>query len=143
MCSGTLNTQAIIKLRDVFFEEFAKSELYGMIFTFMWEMGEESDRRYVERATSSFKEAGAELYYVELHAPQEIRLQRNVTGNRLKHKPSKRDIAVSNARLLGDDANGRFVSYDGELQFENYIKIDNSALAPETVANMIKESFQL
>ena len=44
---------------------------------------------------------------------------------------------------MNEDANYRLVSYDGEIPFENYIKIDNSFLSPDVVANMIKEEFSL
>ena len=33
---GTYNSVAIQRLREVVFEEFSKSDCYGMIFTFMW-----------------------------------------------------------------------------------------------------------
>ena len=36
-----------------------------------------------------------------------------------------------------------FESFDGEIPFENYIKIDNSDLPPESAARMIKERFDL
>ena len=45
-----------------------------------------------------------DVYYIELVAPQEIRLQRNASENRLKHKASKRDLEASRQRLLRDDA---------------------------------------
>jgi hypothetical protein len=83
------------------------------------------------------------FYYAELVASQEIRLQRNETENRLKNKASKRDIEISRARLLADDEKARLESLEGEIPFENYIKIDNSYLAPEVVAKMIKERFGL
>ncbi len=76
----------------------------------------------------------SEIRYVELVAPQKIRLQRNITENRLKHKASKREIEISNQRLINDDKNYRCVSNDGEIQFDNYIKIDNSNLSAELVA---------
>jgi len=80
---------------------------------------------------------------VELVASQEIRLQRNITDNRLKHKASKQDIENSNQRLINDDRKHRYVSNNDEIQFENYIKIDNSNLSPEVVAKIIKERFSL
>ncbi|MEZ3421612.1 MAG: hypothetical protein K1V95_06835 [Eubacterium sp.] len=58
-------------------------------------------------------------------------------------KASKRNIELSNQRLLNDDAAHRFVSDDGEIPFENYIKIDNSDLPPEKAAQIIKEKFSL
>jgi len=109
----------------------------------MWAFDQKSDWDYVENVTNIFKKNGAEVYYVELYASQEIRLQRNSTENRLKHKASKRDIESSNQRLLNDDKNYRCVSYEGEIKFENYIKIDNSNLSAEVAAKMIKDHFNL
>lgn len=81
--------------------------------------------------------------YVELIAPQEIRLQRNSTGYRLKHKASKRDIETSNQRLINDDNQHRYVSRVGEIPFENYLRIGNSDIEPDKAAGMIKERFGL
>jgi hypothetical protein len=93
--------------------------------------------------TGIFKEQGAEIYYAELVAPQHIRLQRNETENRLLHKPSNRDLEVSRARVLRDDASYRCESLPGEIPFENYIKIDNTNLSPQEAARMIQERFSL
>ncbi|MBQ8579414.1 MAG: shikimate kinase [Oscillospiraceae bacterium] len=131
------------RLRQVYFEEFAKSNNYGMIFTFMWAFDMPSDWEYHDWVRSIFEPYGTEFYYVELVADRETRLQRNVTENRLAHKASKRDIAASNARLLRDDGGHRLESLPGELPFENYMKIDNTNLPPETVAAMIKDRFNL
>jgi hypothetical protein len=78
---------------------------------------------------------------VELIAPQEIRLQRNETENRLLHKASKRDLESSRARVLRDDSNYRCVSLPGEIPFENYLRIDNTNISAEEAATMIKERF--
>jgi hypothetical protein len=37
----------------------------------------------------------------------------------------------------------RCESNDGEVPFDNYVKIDNSKLAADVVARMIKEKFAL
>lgn len=140
---GSFNGHVTQQLREVIFREFAKSENDGMIFTYMWAFDMPSDWEYVAHVTEIFREQNAEVYYVELIAPQEIRLQRNETPNRLAHKASKRDLEASRARVLRDDATYRCVSNPGELPFKNYIRIDNSNLSPETVAAMIKERFML
>ncbi len=139
---GHLHRPAVNRLRDVFFEEFAKSEQYGLIFTYMWAFDQQSDWDYIEHVKEIFRPYGTEFYYAELVASQEIRLERNVSENRLKHKTSKRDIEASNRRLLNDDVRYRCVSLDGEIPFENYIKIDNSHLSAEETANLIKKQFQ-
>ena len=131
------------RLREVIFEDFAVSDCYGMIFTFMWAFDQKSDWDYVAHVSDIFKKQNAEVYYAELTAPQEVRLQRNATENRLQNKPSKRDIETSNKRLLMDDKKCRCVSNDGEISFENYIKIDNTNLPPEIVAKIIKERYSL
>ena len=84
-----------------------------------------------------------EVYCVELVADQSVRLERNKTENRLKNKASKRDIDLSNQRLLREDNNHRLVSLPGEIPFENYLRIDNTNLAPDLVAQMIKDKFNL
>ena len=138
---GEFNGKVINRLREVYFEEFAASHNYGLIFTFMWAFDESEDWDNVAWVTNLFQRHGAEIYYVELVADQETRLMRNKTENRLKHKPSKRDLAVSEARLLKHDADHRFESLPGELPFEHYLKIDNTHLSPEEVARQIKEHF--
>lgn len=140
---GSFNGHVTQQLREVIFREFAKSNNEGMIFTFLWAFDMQSDWDYIAHVADIFKEQGAEIYYVELVASQEIRLQRNETENRLLHKPSKRDLEASRARVLRDDANYRCESLPGEIPFENYIKIDNSFLEPDAVAAMIRERFAL
>lgn len=142
---GYFYPKAIHRLREVIFEEFAATECYGLIFTIMWAFDMQSDWEYIEHVKDIFKQknSDAEFYFAELVASQKIRLERNATENRMKHKASKRDIDISNQRLLNDDANHRCESYDGEITFENYIKIDNSYLAPDVVAKKIKERFSL
>lgn len=138
---GYFNGNAIRKFREIVFEEFAKSDAYGIIFTYMWAFDDRSDWDYVEHIKEIFKDA--DIYYVELVAPQEIRLKRNVTENRLKNKPSKRNIDISNQLLINDDKNHRLVSFDGEIPFDNYIKIDNSNLSATETAKIIRNTFKL
>ncbi len=140
---GEFNSEAVKRLRQVVFEEFAKSDHYGMIFTYMWAFDQQADWDYVEHIKSIFAPYGTEFYYVELVASQKTRLERNGTENRLSQKASKRDLALSNQRLMGDDARYRLESLDGEIPFDNYMKIDNTDLAPDVVARMIKERFGL
>jgi hypothetical protein len=140
---GFFNKTAVIRLRDVIFEEYAKTENYGMIFTCMFAFDWPSEWEYLRHVNSFFEPYGTEFYYAELVAPQEIRLQRNASENRLLHKPSKRDLETSRARLIADNEKARLVSLDGEMPFDNYIKIDNSNIPPEVVARLIKERFAL
>ena len=140
---GKHNWSVTCKLRDLIFEEFAKSDNYGLIFTYSMGFNEQSEWDNVNHISEIFKRVNAEIYYVELVAPQEVRLRRNATENRLRHKPSKRDIERSNQGLIDWDIKYRCVSNEGEIPFENYMKIDNSNLPPDIISRMIKENFQL
>jgi len=140
---GDYNHRVVSQMREIIFREFAASDLYGMIFTFVWAFDMQSDWDYVEHVKSIFEPYGTEFYYVELIAPQSIRLMRNHTENRLKHKPSKRNLEFSDHLLLRDDARYRLVSNEGEIPFPNYLRIENSNLSAEKVAQMIKSHFNL
>lgn len=140
---GHYEGNTVKRLRQVIFEEFSKSDNYGMIFTYVWAFDMKSDWDYIEYVSDLFKKQGADVYYAELVASQEIRLARNATENRLKNKPSKRDLDFAKKDLLETDQKYRTVSYDGEIPFANYIKIDNSDLPPDVAAQIIKERFDL
>ena len=138
---GTFRGDIIQKLRHVIFEEFAKTDNYGLIFTFMWAFDMQSDWDYLEQVKAVFDLEDKDVYYVELIAPQEVRLMRNATENRLRHKASKRNIEESNARLIRDDANYRCVSNPDEIPFSNYLRLENANLSPEEAARIIREHF--
>lgn len=139
---GSFYSPAIHRIREVIFEEFAKTNNYGLIFTFMWAFDMQSDWDYIAKVKEIFGVVEEDIYHVELVAPQEIRLQRNATENRLKNKPSKRDIEASNARLLRDDQNYRCESLPGEITFPNYLRLDNSNISASEAAQIIKETFE-
>lgn len=140
---GSFHRKAITRLREVIFEEFAATQNEGLIFTYMMAFDMQSEWDYIEHVKDIFRPYGTEFYHVELVAPQEIRLERNAAENRLLHKASKRDLAASNRRLVEDDEKHRMESHEGEIPFEQYMKIDNSNLSPELVAQIIKARFML
>lgn len=74
-------------------------------FSIMWAFDMQSDWEYIEHVKDIFKQKNndTEFFFVEFVTSQKIRLERNATENRMKHKASKRDIDISNQRLLNDD----------------------------------------
>ena len=140
---GNYNRVVVEKWREVIFEEFAASNQYGLIFTVMWTFDMKEDWDYMERVCDIFRKNNAEIYFVELVASQKIRLQRNRTENRLENKPSKRNTEFSEKLLLHHDEKHRCESYEGEINFENYIKMDTSNLSAEDTAKQIKDIFSL
>ena len=139
---GRFDSKVIGDLREVIFRAFAESDLPGMIFTYMWAFDQQSDWDYITHVARIFEAQGAEIYWVELVADKAVRLERNKTENRLAHKASKRDLAFSEANILHEDKY-RLESNEGEIPFENYIRIDNTRLSPEEVVSIIRERFGL
>ncbi|MBO4885882.1 MAG: AAA family ATPase [Clostridia bacterium] len=140
---GRFEGRVIGELREVIFREFAQSDLPGMIFTYMWAFDQQADWDYIAHVADIFRERGADIYWVELVADQAVRLERNRTENRLAHKASKRNLAFSEGNILHEDEHYRLVSNEGEIPFENYVKIDNTNLSPEEVVKIIRERFGL
>jgi hypothetical protein len=135
------------KLVDAFrillFEEVAKSDLEGLIFTYVWEFDQARDCDFIDRIVGIFERENASVYYVELEADAEERLKRNVSPNRLKHKPSKLDFSASRKELLETDNRHVLNSPPDEFEGQNYIRIDNTIKSSEETAREIKQVFSL
>ncbi|MBO4898690.1 MAG: GNAT family N-acetyltransferase [Lachnospiraceae bacterium] len=140
---GKFDGEVVCKLREDIFDAFMKTDYTGMIFTFMWAFDMQEDWDYIKSVADRFEATGGTVYYVELVADRAVRVERNKTENRLRNKPSKTDVVLSEDRMLREETKYRLVSNDGEIPFENYIKIDNTNLEPAEVARMIKERFNL
>ena len=141
---GTPEGRRLVNVfRQEIFEAVAKSDLYGLIFTYMWAFDEQADWDYVNRISRLFESHDGEVYYVELEADYDVRIERNKTPNRLFHKPTKRDINHSEELFRRLENKYRLNSYAGEIQRKNYMRINNTRISPEEVAQTIKGCFEL
>ncbi|TYS90070.1 AAA family ATPase [Rossellomorea aquimaris] len=141
---GTKEGKKLVSLfRREIFEEVSKSNLYGMIFTYVWAFDMQEDWDYVNEVSRLFESRGGTVYFVELEADVEERLERNKSSNRLEHKPSKRDIEWSEGDLKKSMETYRLNSLEGEIKYSNYIKISNTNLSAQEVAKIIKGKFLL
>lgn len=131
-------------IRQKVFELFAKGDLPGLIFTYMCAFDVQKELDYLTGVIELFKANGAKCCVVELCADFDVRLVRNKSENRLLHKESKRDLNWSESEMRATSEKYRLNSYEGEeLPFENYLKIDNTNLAPDEVAKVIKTHFAI
>lgn len=134
-----LNEEFRIKI----FEEFAKSDEEGIIFTTTWDFDDEEEWDRIYKYIQIFKDNNAEIYIIELEANLDERLKRNTTENRILNKPSKRNLEWSEKDLLKSVEKYRFNSKENEIKEENYLRIDNTNLNANVVAEMIKNRFKL
>lgn len=131
------------EFRMKIFKEFAKSEEEGIIFTTTWDFEDKEEWDRIYKYIQIFKVNNAEIYIVELEANLEERLKRNKMENRLLNKPSKRNLEWSEKDLLKSVEKYRFNSKENEIKEENYLRIDNTNLNANVVAEMIKNRFKL
>ena len=131
------------EFRRRIFEEVAGSELPGLIFTYVWAFDQPGDDAEVELYAWIFRSRGAAVYYVELQAPQNVRLERNESDFRLAEKPFKRDVAESRRQLVSLDATYRLDSGDRFAGRADYLRIDNTNLSPAEVAEVVIARFGL
>ena len=124
-------------------EEVARSELPGLIFTYVWAFDDPSDAAVVERYADAFRSRGGSVFYVELQAAHAERLRRNESAFRLAEKPHMRDLDASRRRLAEADAAYQLDSrgmFDGR---PDYLRIDTTELTAEQVADRIIARFGL
>ena len=131
------------EFRMQIFKEFAKSEEEGIIFTTTWDFDDKEEWNRIYKYIHIFKDNNAEIYIVELEANLEERLKRNKMENRLLNKPSKRNLEWSEKDLLKSVEKYRFNSKENEIKEKNYLRIDNTNLNANVVAEMIKNRFKL
>lgn len=128
--------------RTSLFEEVARSDIQGFIFTYVWALNEPDDTEDVRKVIKIFKDQGAEISVVELVADQPTRLERNRDERRLVAKPSKRDVSLTEKRLKLNDQRFTLSTDDKGLPInEKHLKIDNTNRTPAEVADKIISHF--
>ncbi|MFE5318054.1 AAA family ATPase [Paenibacillus sp. NPDC056579] len=141
---GSAEGKRLVRMfRQEIFEAVAKSDLAGLIFTYVWALNSPHDWAYIEEISQLFESRGGEVCFVELEADVAERIERNKSPHRLLHKPTKRDTNWSEQELIASMNKHRLNSNAGEITKEHYIRINNSKLSPEEVAQRIKDRFQL
>ena len=123
--------------------ELAVKHRVDLIFTYVCAFDMPEERDYLTGLKDLFERDGGGFYFVELSADLETRLERNETPHRMERKASKRDTAWSRANLLEDARRHRLNSAGGEYWFEHHLKIDNTRLSPNEVADRVIEAFHL
>lgn len=136
-------SKLVSEFRQRIFEEVATSDLPGMIFTYVWALDHTSDKEQVDSYCQIFKQQGADIYFVELEADLDERLERNKSEFRLSKKTSKRDTSRSEKNLLQTEEQYKMNTDDDFFYEENYVKINNTNLVPEETAQRIVDAFGL
>ena len=123
--------------------ELAVKHNVDMVFTYVCAFEMQEEKEYLTGLHDLFTANGGGFFLVELSASLETRLARNETPHRMEKKPSKRDVSWSRADLLDGAAKYRLNSNESEIWFKNHLKIDNTNLEPDQVADAVISHFHL
>jgi hypothetical protein len=120
--------------RQQIIDEVAAGDGAGLIFTYVCAFDEPADLAVLSTYAQAFTSRGGRAVHLELAASQAERIRRNTTEFRLAEKPSKRDTDWSHRHVLELDEQYRFNSI-GEFDHRaDWLRIDNTQLAPGEVA---------
>ena len=114
-----------------------------MIFTYVAAFEIPEEIAYLRKLEQQFTTNGGTFYFVELSADLNTRLERNISPHRMEMKASKRDTSWSEKNLLKDAGNHELNTAEDVVLFENHLKIDNTHLSPDEVADRIIHKFNL
>lgn len=140
------NTSAQKEFNEIFREkafELAVKHDVDLIFTYVCAFDEQEERDYLNRLKDMFEQNGGNFFFVELSAALETRIARNETPHRMERKASKKDLAWSRDNLLSAAQKYRLNSNEDEVWFEHHLKIDNTSLEPDQVADQVIKTFHL
>ncbi|MBR3128950.1 MAG: AAA family ATPase [Clostridia bacterium] len=129
-------------IRETVFALAVKHNI-DLIFTFVCAFDLPEDVDYLKNLERQFTQSGGGFYFVELFAAIETRLSRNETPHRMERKPSKRNVEWSRRDLLKTAERYRLNTDEGEILFAHHLKIDNTDLSPDAVADRIIAALRL
>lgn len=127
-------------------EEAVRNDV-DLIFTLVWNLQDPADTAYVEDLVAPVREAGGEIWVLELAADLETRLERNRGETRLAAKPTKRDVEWSDSHVrameahqLSTDPTGSTPTpADGFLARHPLLRLDTRTLGAAEVAEIALE----
>ncbi|MDR7252644.1 hypothetical protein J2X46_001620 [Nocardioides sp. BE266] len=124
-------------------EEAAANDV-RLVFTTVWNLAGERDADYFRELVAPYTDRGLPVRFVELYADLGTRLARNDGADRLAAKPSKRDLAASEAHVREQEvAFTMNTSPDISLPADRvladfpHLRLDTTHLAPAEAAARI------
>lgn len=125
-------------------EEAARHGL-DLVFTLVWQLEEPGDEREVRALVAPYEVPGGQVLVAELTAGLDTRLRRNRGADRIAAKPTKADVAWSDAhvrelerhRLNSDPAGGQPTPADAFLREHPHLRLDTTSLTAAESAERV------
>ena len=110
----------------------------SVILTGVTDFSNQYQLMYLKQIQDLLDNFHQEILFVELETSLEERLRRNRTENRLKHKPLKRHIEISEREILETTETLQLNSQHQPNELHHYFKINNTNLSAEEAAKQIQ-----
>ena len=115
----------------------------SVILTGVIDFSNQCNLMYLQEIRNLLDDYHQEILFVELETSLEERMRRNRTENRLKHKPLKRHIEVSEREILETAETLQLNSQFQPNELHHYFKINNTNLSAEEVATQIQNKIKI
>jgi predicted kinase len=123
-------------------EEAAKNKV-NVAFSVAWDFSTKTDTEEMEHIKKMIESHNGQVYFVELEAPVAVRLARNKSENRLKHK-DPHNVQAIEKNIVEWETKYQLNSKPGEFPFpERYLRIDLENISASQASIMIKQKFNL
>lgn len=132
----------VYRFRQDIFQEVARSDLPGLIFTWVWAFEHPGDKEYIDSVRDIFRAQGGECFFVGLEAPLDVLLERNQSPERLKQKPSKRRLKASEHNLRQSVSQHQLEAPEPFYYPEHFLRLQNQNLTASEAALKIVQHFQ-
>lgn len=110
----------------------------SVILTDVIDFSNQYQLMYLKQIQNLLDDYHQDILFVELETSLEERIRRNRTENRLKHKPLKRYIEVSEREILETAETLQLNSQHQPNELHHYLKINNTNLSAEEAAKQIQ-----
>ncbi|MGR5847359.1 AAA family ATPase [Streptococcus pneumoniae] len=115
----------------------------SVILTGVTDFSNQYHLMYLKDIQDLLNEYHQQILFVELETSLEERLRRNRTENRLKHKPLKRHIEVSEREILETAETLQLNSQHQPNELHHYFKINNTNLSAGETAKQIQDKMKI
>ena len=111
----------------------------SVILTGVIDFSNQYNLMYLKEIQDLLDDYHQEIFFVQSETGIEERLRRNRTENRLKHKPLKRHIEISEREILETSETLQLNSQIQPNELHHYLKINNTNLSAEEVSKQIQD----
>jgi cytidylate kinase len=132
------------RVRDLLFREAAAdASIPGVVFTFVWSIDLPGHADFAQRTACLFEEQGGRVFFVELRASLQARIEREGTPFRARLKPNQGDVEAARTRQVEFDRLHRMNTDDALPIAWPHLVVDTEAMDPGAAARHIQEALGL